>query len=175
MIDEGNYYQPWNDFAAQVAFFAWGVGLLIIVIYMVKLMIIRDNKDKYDFIIRHEITWLWISSIFLIVGTCFFANANIIEITDLWIAVRAFVSVALGTIAGILIRVFLKFYYPFFIEKRLKVLRYRPRISPKTGKPMKLLSEEEEDAFLDEGMQAEENVFSVDYDVWKDEETGLLR
>ena len=32
---------------------------------------------------------------------------------------------------------------------------------------MKLLSEEEEDAYLDEGMQAEENVFSVDYDINK--------
>lgn len=40
---------------------------------------------------------------------------------------------------------------------------------------MKLLSEEEEDAYLDEGMQAEENVFSVDYDVWKDEETGYIK
>ena len=40
------------------------------------------------------------------------------------------------------------------------------------GNVMKLLSEEEEDVHLDEGMQAEENVFSVDYDVWVDEETG---
>ena len=40
---------------------------------------------------------------------------------------------------------------------------------------MKLLSEEEEDSHLEEGMQAEENVFSVDYDVWKDEETGFLK
>ena len=38
-----------------------------------------------------------------------------------------------------------------------------------------LLSEEEEDAYLDEGMQAEENVFSIDYDVWKDEETGYVK
>jgi len=37
---------------------------------------------------------------------------------------------------------------------------------------MKLLSEEEEDAYLDEGMQAEEDVFSVDYDVWIDIETN---
>ena len=36
---------------------------------------------------------------------------------------------------------------------------------------MKLLSEAEEDVYLDEGMQAEEDVFSVDYDVWIDEET----
>jgi DNA-directed RNA polymerase subunit RPC12/RpoP len=40
---------------------------------------------------------------------------------------------------------------------------------------MKLLGEKEEDTYLDEGMQAEENVFSVDYDVWKDEETGFVK
>jgi hypothetical protein len=40
---------------------------------------------------------------------------------------------------------------------------------------MKLLGEEEEDAYLDEGMQAEENVFSIDYDVWKDEESGYVK
>jgi hypothetical protein len=40
---------------------------------------------------------------------------------------------------------------------------------------MKLLSESEEDAYLDEGMQAVENVFSIDYDVWKDEETGYVK
>lgn len=40
---------------------------------------------------------------------------------------------------------------------------------------MKLLSEDEEDVHLDEGMQAEENVFSVDYDVWVDEETGDIQ
>lgn len=37
---------------------------------------------------------------------------------------------------------------------------------------MKLLTEDEEDVYLDGGMQAEENVFSVDYDVWIDEENG---
>ena len=37
---------------------------------------------------------------------------------------------------------------------------------------MRLLSEDEEDVYLDEGMQAEENIFSVDYDVWIDEVTG---
>lgn len=40
---------------------------------------------------------------------------------------------------------------------------------------MKLLSEEEEDTYLDEGMQAEENIFSTDYDVWKDEESGYIK
>jgi hypothetical protein len=53
--------------------------------------------------------------------------------------------------------------------------RLKPRVNPKTGNEMKLLSEEEEDVHLDEGMQAEENVFSVDYDVWVDEATGDIK
>jgi len=40
---------------------------------------------------------------------------------------------------------------------------------------MKRLTEEEEDVYLDEGMQAEENAFSVDYDVWIDESTGYTK
>jgi DNA-directed RNA polymerase subunit RPC12/RpoP len=175
MNDVVSPYASWNGLATNIAYFAWGLGLLIIVGYVAKLASVRDNKDKYDFINRHEINWLWIATIAIITGICFFANSNIIEINNLWIFVRAFTTVSMGMIAALIIQNLLKFYYPFFIEKRLKVLRYKPRISPKTGKPMKLLSEEEEDAYLDEGMQAEENVFSVDYDVWKDEESGFIK
>lgn len=168
-------FASWNNLAANIAYFGWALGLLIIVGYMVRLASIGDSKDKYDFINRHEINWLWVAAISIIAGTCFYANSSIISITWLWIFVRVFVSISMGMITALIIQNLLKFYYPFFIEKRLKVLRYKPRISPKTGKPMKLLSEEEEDAYLDEGMQAEENVFSVDYDVWKDEETGFIK
>jgi hypothetical protein len=37
---------------------------------------------------------------------------------------------------------------------------------------MRLLAEHEEDVHLDAGMKAEEDVFSVDYDVWIDEQTN---
>ena len=51
----------------------------------------------------------------------------------------------------------------FFIKKRR---RNAPRKSKKTGLPMKKLSEKEEDAHLSRGQQVEEEVGSVDYDVW---------
>ena len=168
-------YDSWNSLAANVAYICWATGLLVILGYFVKLATTGDNKDRYDFINKHEINLLWIGSIILIVGACFFANSTIIELNALWIFVRVFTTVAMGLIVALIVQNLLKFYYPFFIEKRLKVLRYKPRVSPKTGKPMKLLSEEEEDAHLDEGMQVEENVYSVDYDVWKDEETGFIK
>lgn len=168
-------YASWNSMAHNIAYVCWAAGILVVLGYLVRLSTVPDNKDKYDFIIRHEVNFLWYASLILITGGGFYFNGNIIELTTVMIFVRVFITGMMGTLAALIVRNLLKFYYPFFIEKRLKVLRYQPRISPKTGKPMKLLSEEEEDAHLDEGMQAEENVYSVDYDVWKDEETGFIK
>jgi hypothetical protein len=166
-------YDAWNNLALNLALVCWAIGILVVLGYIVKLNSTGGGKSKYDFINRHEIKFLWIATIILIVGACFFVNANVTEVTLLWVFVRVFTTAMMGILVGMIIQNLLKFYYPFFIERRLKVLRYQPRISPKSGKPMKLLSEEEEDAHLDEGMIAEENVYSVDYDVWLDEETGF--
>lgn len=175
MEDFAAQYEPWNTLAKNVSYFCWAVTILIMLGHLVKLVITGDPKNKYDYINRTEIRLLWVSSIFLVVGACFYFNSFIEELNALLIFVRIFTTVSMGLIAALIFQNLLKFYYPFYIEKRLKALRYKPRISPKTGKPMKLLSEEEEDAYLDEGMQAEENVFSTDYDVWKDEETGYVK
>ncbi len=166
-------YDAWNNLALNLALGFWAVGILVILGYIVKLNSTGGSKNKYDFINRHEIKVLWIATIILVIGGCFFVNANVVELTTLLIFVRVFVTTCMGILVALIIQNLLKFYYPFFIERRLKVLRYKPRLSPKSGKPMKLLSEEEEDAHLDEGMIAEENVYSVDYDVWLDEETGF--
>lgn len=168
-------YAPWNEMAKNIAYGAWAIAVLIVIGHIVRLSTMNDAKIKYDFINRSEIMTLWVASIILITGCCFFANSNVTELSPLWIFVRVFTTVSMGMIVALIVQNLLKFYYPFYIEKRLKVLRYRPRISPKTGKAMKLLSEDEEDAYLDEGMQAEENVFSIDYDVWKDLETGYVK
>jgi hypothetical protein len=150
---------------------------LIVIGHIIRLATMSDAKTKYDFINKSEIMTLWVASIILITGCCFFANSAVTAEsgTVIWIFVRAFTTISMGMIVALIVQNLLKFYYPFFIEKRLRALRYKPRVSPKTGKAMKLLSEEEEDAYLDEGMQAEENVFSIDYDVWKDEETGYVK
>ena len=171
-----NPYAPWNDLAHNIAYVCWAAGILAVLGYIVRLSTIPDSKDRYDFINRYEVNFLWYATLVLILGGCFYFNGNVqAGLTKIMIFVRIFLAGALGTLVAASLRMLLRFYYPFYIEKRLKVLRYKPRISPKTGKPMKLLSEEEEDAHLDEGMQAEENVFSVDYDVWKDEETGFIK
>jgi len=51
-----------------------------------------------------------------------------------------------------------------------KYLRGQPRISKKTGTPMKKLDEKADDAYLSSGQKEEEALGSVDYDVWVTEE-----
>jgi hypothetical protein len=168
-------FETWNNLAKNIGYVLWAISILAVIYHFIRLATLGDAKSKYDYINKAEIKTLWVASIILVIGCCFYANGNIVELSALWVFVRIFTTFAMGMIVALIIQNLLKFYYPFYIEKRLKVLRYKPRISPKSGKPMKLLSEEEEDAYLDEGMQAEEDVFSIDYDVWKDEETGYVK
>jgi hypothetical protein len=91
---------------------------------------------------------------------------------EVWFFVRVFMGVAGGTLVGYISYLVLEYYYPTQLDKKLRRWRYMPRKNPKTGNKMRLLSEEEEDVHLEEGMIAEEGVFSIDYDVWKDEKTA---
>jgi len=166
------YLEKWNVVGRYIAYTLVAVGLLTILYHFLRLVMTVELKKRYDYINKYEIKTLWASTLFVIIGIGFYVNTLVKEGEIIWLLVRVFVTIMVGLIIGVIISNLLKFYYPFYVEKRLRKLRYTPRKSPKTGKPMKLLSEEEEDVYLDEGMQAEENVFSVDYDVWIDEETG---
>ena len=170
-------FTEWNHLAQKIAFGCWAVGAAVVLWHLVKLSITKESKDKYDYINRWEIKLLLVGAVIMVIGFAFIANSTVTTETGtlLWVVVRLFVTISMGLLTAMIIQNLLKFYYPFYIEKRLKVLRYKPRISPKSGTVMKLLSEEEEDAYLDEGMIAEENLFSMDYDVWKDEVTGYVK
>ncbi|UXP33576.1 hypothetical protein N6H18_06365 [Reichenbachiella agarivorans] len=166
--------ETWNMYGHYVSYAIAGVGLLILASHYFKLLITKDFKSRYDYINMYEINLLWYSALLVIIAGAVYANTLVSESGMLWFLVRLFVSTMFAIIAGVIVQNILKFYYPFYIEKRLKVLRFTPRISP-DGRKMKLLSEEEEDVYLDEGMQAEEDAFSVDYDVWIDEESGYTK
>jgi hypothetical protein len=127
-------FDAWNAMAKTVAYVAWAVSILIVIYHVIRLATINDAKVKYDYINRSEIRTLWIAAIILIIGCCFYANSNIQKLNTLWIFVLGFTTFAMGMIVALIVQNMLKFYYPFFIEKRLKALRYKPRVSPKTGK-----------------------------------------
>ncbi|HMQ49078.1 MAG TPA: TPM domain-containing protein [Saprospiraceae bacterium] len=54
----------------------------------------------------------------------------------------------------------------FYLKYRLNYLRNHPRYGKESGLPMHKLSEAEDDAFLEYGQITEEEIGSVDYDVW---------
>jgi hypothetical protein len=164
----------WNSLATYIATALVGAGILVFLYHFARLISIKEQKDKYDYINTSEIKLLWYAALLIIIGAAVYSNTLVEKSGYLWFFVRIFISSMMGIIVGVIVQNVLKFYYPFFIEKRLKKLRYSSRISP-DGKKMRLLSEEEEDKYLDEGMQAEENAFSVDYDVWIEEASGYIK
>lgn len=153
-------------------------GIVIYLVYKIRLSSIRDYHKKYDFVNTHEI------KTYKLIFYCFgVATALAINLygredmreVELWFYTRLFMSIAGGTLVAYVSYLVLEYYYPSRLDKKLKRYRYATRINPKTGNKMRLLSEEEEDVHLEEGMKAEEGVFSVDYDVWIDEKTGDVK
>ncbi|MFT4834000.1 MAG: hypothetical protein ACI83W_000356 [Marinoscillum sp.] len=166
--------EAWNTYGKYLSYALAGAGVLILLGHFLKLITTREHKDRYDYINMHEINLLWYGFLLILSGATLLANTMQSSLMWLWFLVWVFVSLMVAMIIGVIIQNVLKFYYPFFIEKRLRKLRFTPRVSP-DGRQMKLLSEEEEDVYLDEGMQAEENAYSVDYDVWIDEISGYTK
>jgi len=178
MEEQLSALDQFNIVSNRISIICLILGVAILLFHLVKSMVTSDPKKKYDYLNLYEVRLFNYSSIFFVVALVFqvqmlFPILNISQLT--FIIIRLAVIGMMGVAVGYFIWQYLSVSYPSRLEKRLEALRYRPRISPKTGKKMKLLSEEEEDVHLTEGMQAEENVFSIDYDVWIDEETGYTK
>ncbi len=167
--------EAWNQWATLISYGVFGFGLGFLAYFWIRLILSKGSKAKYDFRNLYEIKLLFYANVFLISGIAVYLTTLSAEPTVVWFIVSLFVALMMSVLAISVIHSLLNFYYPTFLEKKLQQLRYKPRISPKSGNPMKLLSEEEEDVHLDEGMQAEENIFSIDYDVWVDEENGYTQ
>lgn len=173
-----NFLEIWNQAMYLLSPLAVVVGILIFVYLKIKIATAKELKDKHDVASEYSVKYLQAThisfalAIFFIVNTY---NSDIVEKSVAWFFIRMFIAIALGTMHGYVAYLILKYYYPTRLNRKLNKLRYTPRINPETGNEMKLLSEEEEDAYLDEKMQAEESVFSVDYDVWIDEQTGTTK
>ena len=153
------------------------VALVIYAAHHIRISMIRDYKGRYDYINSSEIKNY--KKVFLCLGIAVMLTINLYGMGKLlslgvWFFVRLFISVAGGTLVTYVAFLVLDYYYPTIVNKKLRKWRYMPRIG-KSGNKLRLLGEEEEDVHLEEGMQAEENVFSIDYDVWVDERTSDVK
>jgi len=175
-IQESQFLAAWHSGILIAAIISATIGILLYLIYRMRVSMISDYKDKYDFINQNEIKWLkWV---FFFIGLSIGLPINLYgagKEVGTWFFVLLFMSLAGVTLVAYVASLILDYYYPTKLDLKLKRLRYTPRINAKTGNKMRLLSEDEEDVHLKEGMQAEENVFSIDYDVWIDEKTSDLK
>ena len=172
------FFQSWKVWMQFGAAASIVLSFLVFLFYFTRLVTIKDPKSKYDFVNINEINYLMIGGYLVVIAGWFFLNSLFSD--KVQVEAGIFIARLLGTLifASIFLVVVynvLKIYYPSILERKLHKLRYTPRKSPESGKLMKLLSEEEEDVYLSEGMQAEEDVFSVDYDVWIDEESNYTQ
>ncbi len=152
-------------------------GVILYLWHHLRVSSIRDYKAKYDYINAREVKHY--RYVFLCFGLSVMMAINLYGMGEdlemgLWFFIRLFISVAGGTLVVYVAYLVLEYYYPTVLTRKLRKWRYTPRISG-AGNPMRLLSEEEEDVHLEEGMKAEENVFSIDYDVWMDEKSGEVK
>ncbi len=176
-MDQTTYHaflDQWDLVMYGLAGLSLVVSFIMFVAYQIKYASLKTLKDKFDLASSREIKRYLVIN-FAIAAAIFFvcntASASTVALNIIWFFVRIFISICFGTLYGYVAYLVFSYYFPKRLHKKLRKLRYTPRVNPSTGNKMKLLSEDEEDAYLDEGMQAEENVFSVDYDVWIDPET----
>lgn len=180
MSDQSPFLQAWYSSMIIGGIILFTLGFLIYLMHNLRVALIKDYKTKYDFINSHEVNWYkWVFYCFGL-GVGFFINmygsdSKVLNEVGVWFFVRIFFGIAGATLLGYVAKLVLQYYYPTKLNSKLKKWRYMPRVNPKTGNRMKLLSEEEEDVHLDEGSQAEENIFSIDYDVWMDEKSGDIK
>ena len=173
-MDKATYLANWDHYMVLGSAVFLGIGLLIFLFYNFKVVQIKDLKERYDYVSTNEIRYFWYSLLAVVIAVCVFLNsvatATVASRYEWLIYVRLIVTGILGIIAYLFTNSTINIYYPRFLMKRLNRIRNTPRVSP-DGNKMRKLSEEEEDAHLEEYMIAEEesSVHSVDYDVWIDE------
>ncbi len=179
-MDKTTYLATWDRYMVLGSEILLGIGLVIFLFYELKVAQIKDPKEKYDYVSTHEIRYFWFAFLAVIIAGCIYLNsvatAQVTFRYQWLIYVRLAVTVIIGIVAFLFSNSVINIYYPKYLMKRLDRIRNKPRISP-DGNKMRKLSEEEEDAHLDESMIAEEAsaVHSVDYDVWIDEKTGYKK
>ena len=173
-----NFLDIWHQIVLYGSILSAGTAVLIYLFYKIRYYSAGSLKKKYDFASENEVKWYQFAHYALGVGIFLFLNQTrreTMELSAIWFFIRIFTAFCLGTLYAYVTYLVFSYYYPKPLDKKLKKLRYTPRVNPNTGNKMKLLSEEEEDAYLDEGMQAEEDAFSVDYDVWIDSDTDYVQ
>lgn len=131
------FLNTWHDTMLILAIVMFAAGIIMYLVYKLKVSLIKDYKEKHDFINTNEIKWYkWVFYSFGI-GVAMIVNlygAGKITEMGVWFFVRIFMSLAAATMVGYVGALVLDYYYPTKLNKKLKKWRYMPRVNPKNGK-----------------------------------------
>ncbi len=154
------------------------VAILILVYHEIRTFMVKNSKDRYDYVNTHEIRYFWYAVIALIAAAALYLNKIVgpkIPVAESVLPfVRLFFLAGFSVVAYLVLASLVRLLYPQVIERRLKRIRNTPRISP-TGNVMRKLREEEESVHLEKSEIDEQasTLHSAEYDVWVDEKTGF--
>lgn len=169
------FLDSWSQYMYLGAIAFIIIGFLVLGYHEFRIILIKDLKEKYDYVNLNEIKFFWYAIIAFIIAAFLFFNTLATDMIHksgmTWFYVRLFITTSFAIIFYFIFFSAVRIYYPRFVEKRLRKLRNKPRVSP-DGNTMRKLTEQEEDAHLEESMIEEELFHSIDYDVWIDEKTG---
>ncbi len=151
------------------------VAIIVFLAYLVQVQEFSTRSKKYKLVSEKESKFLMGTAVLLSISMGIYAfvlTAISIELTGVFsYALSVTIALVVGFGLGYVLRSYLRYYHPFILEKRLHDIRFKPMISPITGKPMQLLNESQEDIHLTQKMIEEEEAHTVDYDVWLDKES----
>jgi hypothetical protein len=179
MESNSDFILSWDRYMVLGAYVCFAAAILILLYHECRILLIKDYKEKYDYVNLNEIRFFWYAVIAFITGGAFYANSigtkMIFSDVTIWFYVRIFMTASFAVIAYFIFYSLVRIYYPRYVEKRLNKLRHTPRLSP-AGNIMRKLKEREEEAHLEPDLFREQSeVHSVDYDVWLDEQTGFTK
>ena len=155
---------------------SYGFLLLAILnqtIYFILLGSKLKRSEKYKFALDNEVKYLKRTANFFSIAIFFFLFSEISSSLGVLGGSMLFIFVALMAFMFAFMiaygfNMYLQFYYPFVLEKRLKSIRFS-KLKSSSGNYMKLLNELEEDEFMSDEMIALEEASEADFDVWMDE------
>jgi len=162
-----------NEIFRNIGLSLIGIAILNQLAYAIWLQLRRDRAEKYHFASKNEPNALRTSA-YLISFSLFFFSFNMIAAflkakATYQYAAAGFMSFLIAFMVGYGFWAYVKYYYPFILEKRLKKIRFKTMRSTTTGNRLRLLNELEEDEFLSKEMIEKEDNLEADFDVWIDD------
>lgn len=179
-MENTEIYRSWDNLIILGAYASFAIAILILLYHELRLLLLKDWKEKYDYVNLHEIQFFWYAVVAFIISFALYTNsivANVFAVEGIiGASVRVFYTLGSTALAYVSLSSLVRILYPRVVEKRLQKIRNKPRISP-AGNVMRKLTEEEEDVHLDQDQidQESSEIHSVDYDVWIDEKSGYKK